>query len=1115
MLIVAAAFFVVVLFFLLLGGRIGGASGEFQALPQSFVVEGHLIAAPSGSFGGAPVGSFAGGVLVPGVTTWLRNPGTHKLVGRPVRTNLSGRFLFVKVRIGRYQVCWKARGFVIGCGKAFSVGKENLYLGALRIAVQQAPGRKTFFGAVRFADKSLTRTYEPLAHVNAFAVVRGQTFVRTRKKTRPGPTTRAYVNNAGEYILPAVAVGVKVSVRASIEATASAASFTPTALAAASSKRINFTFKNSPPTIQGIVATAPGGTHWTAAPGDTVQLKARARDPNGNPLRFRWNMPDGSSTLVAGGGGTTSFHLAGPGTYEFEVVASDGRGGYAKETLKLSTSGVRFAGTVSATNAPVVPGAVVEINGKTVTTDSTGRFSLYVPESARYVLNIRKEGYGLVSRIYDNGLTGGQWILTRASVTPVDPTLPINVTNRRQPSDCPGSFSDQAERKNKPHDCRPGIRVEIPADALVDADGNAPAGPVDVALTTVDLGARDAMPGDFTSVDPAGNQRVMESYGAGTIDITAGTKRYNLAPGKSAQVTIPIDAKQLAAPTPPAPTIPLLSYDEGRGIWVEEGTATRVGNSYVGTVTHFSAVNMDQQKTNQACVRLDATIMPTKFDLEVTVPTSSGSPFTKTISVTNENQRFHVVYNLPTSSMITLRAWDTTGTAPVAIQFSATVPPTTPPTSVPSITVPTGGPQTPSSPNLPAFPYDACKVTQELVPFRLPPEVRRQFLEGLSFAADNITELENQGIGDPATIRAKANLYYDTIDPQGKRTTLTGFTNTNGFTGTPGTDEAQAFYVNAGDLGFGRDMNCHRNGADVACYVSNYGDRFTDDVQDFKDAVDRKAAAFVATVGMEYSRVELPCPSGPPCPTGFQQVAGGGGDLRIVKFYVWDKTGTRVEAANLDGFGQRPVPALCMVCHGGQITVGSVTGNRAAPLWDKNDANSANLNSRFIAFDVGSFRDGFPAAAYNGHDQSSEEPKFKTLNQDFVWNTNPPQALRDIIIGMYGAPPPGGSTPQNTSFIVSGWPGSGIAAQTYTDVVGPSCRNCHTSLAPSSLDWTTSTKFEMRAPAIDNAVCTFHYMPHSKVTHNRFWLSLAPHQPPILNTFLTSVFSDASNNCNL
>jgi hypothetical protein len=46
----------------------------------------------------------------------------------------------------------------------------------------------------------------------------------------------------------------------------------------------------------------------------------------------------------------------------------------------------------------------------------------------------------------------------------------------------------------------------------------------------------------------------------------------------------------------PPETIPLWSFDEQKGIWIEEGVATREGNVYVGTVSHFSWVNLDDPK---------------------------------------------------------------------------------------------------------------------------------------------------------------------------------------------------------------------------------------------------------------------------------------------------------------------------------------------------------------------------------------------------------------------------------------------------------------------------------------------------------------------------------------
>ena len=70
------------------------------------------------------------------------------------------------------------------------------------------------------------------------------------------------------------------------------------------------------------------------------------------------------------------------------------------------------------------------------------------------------------------------------------------------------------------------------------------------------------MPGDYT-ID-GGKYAV--SYGAGSVEIYAGSTKLNLRPGVMAKVIIPVDPTQLAAGGPLDPTIPLLRYDEPRGV---------------------------------------------------------------------------------------------------------------------------------------------------------------------------------------------------------------------------------------------------------------------------------------------------------------------------------------------------------------------------------------------------------------------------------------------------------------------------------------------------------------------------------------------------------------------
>jgi hypothetical protein len=67
-----------------------------------------------------------------------------------------------------------------------------------------------------------------------------------------------------------------------------------------------------------------------------------------------------------------------------------------------------------------------------------------------------------------------------------------------------------------------------------------------------------------------------------------------LKDGKEAQLTFPIP-ESLKDKTPNQ--IPLWSFNESTGLWEEEGIATLQNGVYVGTVKHFSWVNLDWPET--------------------------------------------------------------------------------------------------------------------------------------------------------------------------------------------------------------------------------------------------------------------------------------------------------------------------------------------------------------------------------------------------------------------------------------------------------------------------------------------------------------------------------------
>jgi hypothetical protein len=1107
---------------IVLGGLAGYAPGNAPSVSHPPVakggpnvtpyIRGYLVIGNAGKTGErtAAVSVTEPIIFVPGVSVSLVD-STTGAIRDTVTTDLSGRFTFWGVKSGLYRVCWKARGFRSDCfANPIPVKDRPFNLKWAPIAVQRTASTTVVFGSVSVRSGT-TRTFEPSIGVNAFTRV---FLVDLRGRALDS----AYVNNLGDYILPAVPANRMLRVEGRLEGARVARSMVAEFLSSAASHRVDLTIANFAPRFADFMAASGGRRVRTAATGATIALSAQANDADGDPVSYRWRVPQGGGTLSATTGANVNWTLpAKPGLYRVDAVASDGRGGYAKQYALVSTTGqgVAFSGLVNATDAPSVPKAEVDINGVTVLTNGAGRFLVRVPEADRYVVNVRKAGYKLLSQIYQDALEGGTWTLARGTVRTVDPTQPIDVVDDRKYQRCGSVLTrvskEQAakarqavyedkrgyvtrvrvprESQTPPREqgCGPGLRLQIPANALVDANGNAPAGPVDVTVYTTDLRTPFDMPGDYTVLD-AGQTRVMESYGAGHIEVQSGGTRYNLKTGTTATLTLPIDPSQLAAPGAKPATIPLLAYDEKRGVWVRDGTLQRVGSAYVGAVKHFSDFNSDMVKVNQACIRIFSgpeqglTQLPAQYNIEITVPQGTAAPRFFSRQMVNTDPFYHAFYNLPTNTDVTLLVYSTDA-PPNTIVYGTFI-------------VNTGGVQNPATPNRPAPNYGACQGAVVLFDASEPTPGTDAFLHGLySFEAANLTELliSNPALAGQFDV-ATAN-YYQRVDPRGLRTNYAAFLSKNGFAFG---NHDSATYVNAADLAFGREMHCKRTPAsdnlddDIACYVTNYGDQNgsnTDDDGDFSKAANRTDA--FATVAMEYSRIENAAGD----PVEFDPTDHD----RVVKFYVYQQpTGIIQNKADLDGVGARPVPQLCMVCHGGEYPSGRALG---VPTF--NSKASVKMGSVFIPFDLRAFH--FVDGVVPAYDKANQQAAFKALNQTHVYATRPGAVITEVIDSMYN--PPTAAT-QSETFVVQGWRGNAGQQAMYSNVIAPSCRMCHGSrpepaVAPFGLDlrFNDAVPFISLGPTVPFRVCVGRVMPHALATYNRFWTSVNPHQPGQLTAF--------------
>ncbi len=140
-----------------------------------------------------------------------------------------------------------------------------------------------------------------------------------------------------------------------------------------------------------------------------------------------------------------------------------------------------------------------------------------------------------------------------------------------------------------------GLTVKLYAGAIVNAATNAQySGSVNIAAYWINPTAADLtkiMPGDLRGINTEGSLKLLQTFGMAAVELTGSSGEIlQIVNGQKATLTFPIPSS-LGASAPAS--IPLWSFDEANGLWKQEGTATKTGNTYVGDVSHFSFWNCD------------------------------------------------------------------------------------------------------------------------------------------------------------------------------------------------------------------------------------------------------------------------------------------------------------------------------------------------------------------------------------------------------------------------------------------------------------------------------------------------------------------------------------------
>ncbi|HEX6426412.1 MAG TPA: carboxypeptidase-like regulatory domain-containing protein [Niastella sp.] len=235
------------------------------------------------------------------------------------------------------------------------------------------------------------------------------------------------------------------------------------------------------------------------------------------------------------------------------------------------------SGRVLDNNNQPVSGAVVKAGAASTTSDINGNFKIAnvsLDKNAGFV-KVEKDGF----------FQGSRTIIVNAGV---DNYISVQLIKRTVSGTVSGNTGGNITVQG-------GGNIVFTGNSFINTAGNsAYTGTVSVSTFFLNPTASnfdEIMPGTLRGITASNEETGLQSFGMMAVELTgAGGEKLQLASGKTATLTFPIPAELLASA--PA-TIPLWSFNDTTGLWKEEGTATKQGTNYVGTVSHFSFWNCD------------------------------------------------------------------------------------------------------------------------------------------------------------------------------------------------------------------------------------------------------------------------------------------------------------------------------------------------------------------------------------------------------------------------------------------------------------------------------------------------------------------------------------------
>ncbi|MEM7206602.1 MAG: hypothetical protein AAF434_02145 [Pseudomonadota bacterium] len=348
---------------------------------------------------------------------------------------------------------------------------------------------------------------------------------------------------------------------------------------------------------------------------------------------------------------------------------------------------------------------------------------------------------------------------------------------------------------------------------------------------------------------------------------------------------------------------------------------------------------------------------------------------------------------------------------------------------------------------------------------------------------------------------AYAEAYYATIDPDNDKDTLAKWKTANGFGSGTGV-EYDVSFRDTKDLGYGRHMRARRNDdGSIAFVVDNYAvstiPGFSYGPLNLQALIARDRQHIVATNAIEFS-------------------AGPGGGAMFTKFFNFEKPDgdgvqSRKLTVDLDGRGEKAMPGMCIVCHGGKtLPLNPDTGL----MVDGGDVKSSLHPFELETFEfsnTASFTREEQEAALKAMNLLAleaypQEGDTDFINGDGLWSGD---GARAIVHAMYG----GETTPLDyiDDHVPDGWitdpgdPNSPPAGADvlYREVVGPHCSVCHSKRGTTLQDiedFSTYDNFIQYADLTQYYVFDAGSMPASRLNFEAFWGT--PEKADLLASFL-------------